>query len=236
MQIALCPSAHYELHMTKTGTIKILLADDHMVVRKGLVHVLESAPDFDVIAEAESGEEALYLCKKHKPDIVIMDVQMEGLGGIETTRLLVEHQSAVRVVGLSTFADPTVVKDMMAAGALGYLLKDISAKELTEAIRRVHSGETVLSPGLKKSVDDSLVAPHPSDDTEDHVNMGEHQRRVLALLTKGFTNPEIATYLGISQPTARYHVSAILKKFGASNRAEAVAFAIRNNLISESDF
>ena len=222
--------------MAETNTINILLADDHMVVRKGLVHVLESAPDFHVIAEAESGEEALYLCKKHRPDVVVMDVQMEGLGGIKATRLLVEHHPAVRVVGLSTFADPTVVKDMLAAGALGYLLKDISAKELTEAIRRVHSGEVVLSPALQKSIDENAAALPRPDDAEDNVNMGEHQRRVLALLTKGFTNPEIATYLGISMPTARYHVSAILKKFGASNRAEAVAYAIRNDLVGENDF
>ncbi|WP_166418141.1 response regulator transcription factor [Cochlodiniinecator piscidefendens] len=222
--------------MQPENVIRILLADDHMVVRKGLHHVLATAPDLEVIDEAESGEEALYLCQKHKPDVLLMDVQMDGLGGIEATRLVLQHHPAVRVIGLSTFADPGVVSDMMSAGAKGYLLKDVSANELADAIRRIHVGEIVLSSavpypasGVEKTVADSSI-------TETVMAMGVQQKRVLALLTKGLTNPEIAAHMKVSLPTARYHVSAILQKLDVSNRVEVVAMAIRLGLISEDDF
>lgn len=213
--------------MQQNPKIRILLADDHMVVRKGLIHVLGSAADIEIIAEAESGEEALFLCQKHKPDIVVMDVQMDGLGGIEATRLLIRHHSAVRVIGLSTFADPKVVSEMIAAGARGYLLKDISADELAAAVRAVYNGQTIVSEGVTTSDE--------PDRGQILLDMGKQQRRVLALLTKGLTNPEIAEYLGVSMPTARYHVTAIFQKLDVSNRAEAVAVAVRKGLVSEDD-
>lgn len=216
--------------------IRIILADDHMVVRKGLRHVLESDPGLVVVDEAESGEAVLYLCQKHKPDVVLMDVQMEGLGGIEATRLLVLHHPAVRVIGLSTFADPKVVNDMMSAGACGYLLKDVSAPELVEAIRKVKAGETVFSLTLPTSPGEPEADSPAAECVDTVVMMGAQQKRVLALLTKGLTNPEIASHMGVSLPTARYHVSAILQKLEVSNRVEAVALAIRLGLISEGDF
>lgn len=215
--------------------IRIILADDHMVVRKGLHHVLEAAPDLVVVDEADSGEAVLYLCQKHKPDVVLMDVQMDGMGGIEATRLLVLHHPNVRVIGLSTFAAPQVVADMVTAGASGYVLKDISADELVEAIRRVHAGETVFSPAVSAMANDPDTINQEPEGTDTMITMGAQQKRVLALLTKGLTNPEIAEHLGVSLPTARYHVSAILQKLDVSNRVEAVALAVRLGLISEGD-
>lgn len=222
--------------MKQTKDIRILLVDDHMVVRKGLVHVLDSADGLQVVGEAENGEEALYLCQKLKPDIVIMDVKMEGIGGIETTRLITQHHPSIRILGLSTFAQQEVVSEMLAAGAQGYLLKDVSAHELAESIQRIYSGETLLPPDLDNGSGVDTQPDNTHDLSEPAVNMGGQQRKVLALMTKGFTNSEIAAHLGISQPTARYHVSAILQKLDVSNRAEAAAMAIRSNLIDETDF
>lgn len=225
-----------EVPLTKYQPIRILLADDHMVVRKGLRHVLESTPGLHVIDEAESGEEALSLCQKHKPDIVLMDVQMDGMGGIEATRLLLQYHPEVCVIGLSTFSDPDVISAMKSAGAKGYLLKDVSANELSDAILSVHRGETAFSLTLRRLANDAVNTASDPETAKAVFTMGSQQKRVLALLTKGFTNPEIAAHLGLSIPTARYHVSAILQKFDVSNRVEAVAMAVRLGLISESDF
>ncbi|MCY0095129.1 response regulator [Hoeflea ulvae] len=216
--------------------IRILLVDDHMVVRKGLLHVLDTVDGFSVVAEAENGEEALYLCQKLKPDVVIMDVKMEGVGGIEATRLIARHHPATRIIGLSTFASKDVAADMLAAGAHGYLLKDVSATELVHSVRLIHKGETLPLPELGTQSEVIPAVPQIHDRSEPSVKMGEQQHKVLALMTKGFTNPEIASYLGMSQPTARYHVSAILQKLDVSNRSEAVALAIRTGLIDADDF
>ena len=222
--------------MAQNEDIRIILVDDHMVVRKGLLHVLESIEGLSVVAEAENGEEALYLCGKLKPDVVIMDVKMAGLGGIEATRLIARHHPSVRIVGLSTFAQHDVVSDMLAAGAHGYLLKDVSANELANSIRRIHAGEILPMPDLATGSGKESPPDEKPEAEEPVVQMGEQQMKVLALMTKGFTNPEIATHLGLSLPTARYHVSAILQKLDVSNRAEAVALAIRAKLVDDKNF
>ena len=216
--------------------IRILLVDDHMVVRRGIMHVLSEVSDFSTIGEAENGEEALFLSTKLKPDIVLMDVQMSGMGGIEATRMIVQHHSSARVIGLSTFANRESVSGMIEAGACGYLLKNISADELTDAIRRVHGGEIIIPTELPENRVREPEIADIGDDLGQADTLGIQQKKVLRLMTKGFTNPEIAEHLGISSPTARYHVSAILRKLDVSNRSEAVALAIRLNLIDADDF
>lgn len=226
----------YGLKMTLTKDIRILLVDDHMVVRKGLFHVLDTVMGLEVIGEAENGKEALLLCQKMQPDIVVMDLQMGGMGGIEATRLITKFHPAIRVVGLSTFVDRDKIRDMLSAGASGYLLKDVSAQELAEAIHRVHAGEILPMPDLPE-IRNSETQQTASGNLPDSVaEMGAQQKKVLALLTKGFTNSEIADHLNISPPTARYHVSAILQKLDVSNRAEAAALAIRAKLIDDTNF
>ncbi|MCW3834675.1 response regulator [Sphingomonas canadensis] len=212
--------------------IRILLVDDHMVVRAGLSQVIGAMPGFTVVAEAENGEEALFLCQRHRPHVVLMDVRMQGMGGVGATEALCRYHPGVRVIGLSTFADGETVGQMLAAGASGFLPKTVSADELADAIRRVHAGETVVGAGCGAPETGAPVPPAGEGD----MTLRGQQRRVLALLTKGYTNAEIATYLGISLPTARYHVSAILLKLGVSNRAEAAALAVRNGLVAASDF
>lgn len=222
--------------MSAPDPIRVLLVDDHLVVRKGLVHVLSAVADIEVIAEAENGEEALFLCQKLKPDIIVMDVKMDGMGGVAATRHIADHNPYARIIGLSTFAHPETVNAMIEAGAKGYLLKDLSGAELSEAIRRVHDGEILTPDALIESTTDQAGPVSDEDFRKVHDNLGEQQKRVLALMTKGFTNPEIAEHLHISKPTARYHVSAILRKLDVSNRSEAVAVAIRSKLVSPDDF
>lgn len=222
--------------MILTDPIRVLLVDDHLVVRKGLVHVLNAVRHIEVVGEAENGEEALYLGQKLKPDVIVMDVKMEGMGGVEATKLIAEHHPNSRILALSTFAQPDIVGAMMEAGAKGYLLKDVSAAELSEAIVRVYQGE-VLKPGTpSKNISVQLEPTEEIDFADIHTGLGEQQKKVLALMTKGFTNPEIAEKLDISTTTARYHVSAILRKLDVSNRSEAVAVAIRSNLVDADDF
>lgn len=213
--------------------VRILLVDDHMVVRAGLAQVIASVPGLIVVAEAENGEEALLQCQRHRPDIALMDVRMQGMGGIAATEAIAKYHPKVAVIALSSFFDPSTVARMLAAGARGFLPKSVSAHALSDAICKVHDGETVVDATCLPQEATAFATTTPSEDDRE---LSAQQRRVLALLTKGYTNPEIARYLGISMPTARYHVSAILVKLGVSNRAEAAAMAIRNHLVSNADF
>jgi two-component system, NarL family, response regulator LiaR len=213
-----------------SSPLRILLADDHMLVRMGLARVIGAHPQMELVAEAENGEEALFLCQKHRPDVVLMDVRMDGMGGVAATEAIRRYHPGARVIGLSTFHDRASVDAMLAAGASGFLSKVVSADELADAILRVAAGETVVGPVAPAASAPAAAGKSPS------VDMGDQQRTTLALLTKGYTNPEIARYLGVSLPTARYHVSALLAKLGVSNRAEAAALAVRDQLISDDDF
>lgn len=221
--------------MTITEPIKVLLADDHPVVRQGLIQVLQVSEKIEIVGEAGNGEDAIRLCRERKPDIIIIDIQMDGMGGIEATGIIRRQNPDVVIVGLSTFPQAEVVNAMMTAGANGYLLKDISSDELIEALLRLNAGETVFSPDLEKRGSESISVSGIAKVTPSDFNLGPQQKRVLMLMTKGLTNPEIAEHLGISTPTARYHVSAILQKLDVSNRAEAVALAARDGLVNESD-
>ena len=221
--------------MGENSKIKILLVDDHMIVRRGLRLVIAEAPDLMVVGEAENGEEAVYLSRKLKPDVILMDVKMDGIDGVEVTSLIAQYHEAVRVIGLSTFADQGTINRMINAGAHGYLLKDVSAEELGEAIRRVYSGEVILPEGLPDTSQPDEDSQASLEKTRNATLLGEQQRRVLALMTKGLTNAEIAAQLAISNSTARYHVSAILRKLDVSNRSEAVGMALSLGLVDRDD-
>ena len=219
--------------MVKSEDIRMLLVDDHMMVRKGIVYVLSSVTGFEIVGEAENGERALYLTGKLNPDVILMDVKMDGLGGIETTRLISHYHPDIPIIGVTSFHTPRIVKQMMEAGACGYVLKEVSASDLIDTIRRVHAGEKrfpeslLAEPGDRGSIDEEAEAFSEDQSINALHNLGDQQKRVLALMAKGLTNPEIASQLNISQSTARYHVSAILHKLDVSNRAEAVALAVR---------
>ncbi len=212
--------------MTQSKPITVLVADDHMVVRRGLGLVVEEAPDLALVGMAESGEEAMHLCRKLCPDVVLMDVMMAGMGGIEAARLITQYQPDTRVIALSSSIATDAVSAMLDAGARAFLLKDASADELAETIRRVNADE-VIAPNLPL---DQLLQPLIPVSLAPNIDLGAQQTRVLTLMTKGLTNPEIARHLGISRPTVSYHVSAILRKLDVSNRSEAVAVAVQHNL------
>lgn len=199
-----------------------------MMVRAGLSQMLGRAAEIEIVGAASSGEEAIYLAQKTQPNIVLMDVRMAGLGGIEATRALTKSGSVGAVIGLSTFSDAADISGMREAGAKGYVMKEALTSDILEAIRRVQAGELLFPEEICEPASTATASNTPP-------NLGQQQRRVLALMTKGLTNPEIAAQLSVSRPTVSYHVSAILRKLDVSNRAEAVALAIRDGLVSDAD-
>lgn len=212
--------------------ISVLIVDDHLIVREGLTQLLASADGIRLVGETDSGEEALLLCHRLSPDIVLMDVRVPGMGGIAASEAIARFHPNTRVIALSTFTDGETVAAMTASGARGYLSKAATLEELVDAIQTVHAGGLVFPERIAAVADSARQGQAPA---ERQPEISAQQRRVLALLAKGFTNPEIARYLGFSVATAGYHVSAILAKLEVSNRAEAAAMAIRERLVDEAD-
>ncbi|MBD59052.1 MAG: DNA-binding response regulator [Citromicrobium sp.] len=206
--------------------IRILVVDDHLMVRRGIAQLLANAPEVEIVGEAENGETALELCGKLSPDIVLMDLRMQGMGGLAATEAIHRSHPDIRIIGLSTFAESHMVASMMASGASAHLPKSVTFDELIDAVRKVVKGEAATVSGKSAKSD---PGPNLSG------SLTGQQRRVLVLLAKGFTNAEIANYLGFSVSTANYHVGAILAKLGVSNRAEAAAIAVREQLVDEFD-
>ena len=206
-----------------------MLVDDHLVVRRGIEHVLADDPDFTIVAELGEGQGAVAAYRASRPDVVLLDVRMPGMSGIDTARALLAKDPDARIVALSSFTTDDLIDAMMAAGVRGYLPKEVSELALKEALRRVARGESLTRPA------GSEAAPRGADTGDLAQVLGTQQLKVLALMVKGLTNPEIAALLSITRPTARYHVSAILKKLDVSNRAEAVALAVRSGLVRDED-
>jgi two-component system, NarL family, response regulator NreC len=207
--------------------IRILLADDHAVVRQGFKMILQAQPDMEIVAEAGNGREAVDLTGKFKPDVVVMDVAMPELNGIEATRRISGAEPHVRVVALSMHKDSVYVREVLRAGARGYLLKDSGADDLVSAVRAVARGEGYLSPAVSDAV---------LDDYRRHVTnpvdlLTSREREVLQMLAEGKTNKEIATILNLSVYTVDAHRGRIMEKLNLHSINELVRFAVRNGLI-----
>ncbi len=207
--------------------IRILLADDHAVVRQGFKMILDAQADMEILGEAGNGREAVELAEKLHPDVVVMDVAMPELNGIEATRRLVQSAPHTRVLALSMHKDSVYVREILRAGARGYLLKDSPAGDLLAAVRAVASGEGYLSPGVADAV---------LDDYRRHVTnpidlLSSREREVLQLLAEGKTNKEIATLLNLSVYTVDAHRGRIMEKLNLHSINELVRFAVRNGLI-----
>ena len=207
--------------------IRILLADDHAVVRQGFKMILDAQADMEIVGEAGNGREAVELAEQLRPDVVVMDVSMPELNGIEATRRLASSAPRARVVALSMHKDSVYVREILRAGARGYLLKDSGAADLVAAIRAVASGESYLSPAVSNAVLDDYRrhATNPID------LLTSREREVLQLLAEGKTNKEIAGVLNLSVYTVEAHRGRILEKLNLHSIGELVRFAVRNGLI-----
>jgi NarL family two-component system response regulator LiaR len=212
--------------MSESTPIRVMLVDDHAVVRSGLSAFLLAFEDFDLVGEAGSGEEALRLCERDQPDVVLMDLMMPGMDGVETTRAIRKRCPHVQVIALTSFPEEDLVQGALRAGALSYLLKNVSADELAAAIRAAHAGRPTLAPEATQAL--IQAANHPPTPGED---LTAREREVLALMVDGLHNSDIAERLVVSRSTIKSHVSNILSKLGVSSRAEAISLALRRHLI-----
>jgi len=212
--------------MGESDQIRVMTVDDHEILRGGIRFLLLAFDDIELVGEAHSGEEALRLCDQVQPDVVLMDIMMPGMDGVETTKALRKQYPHVQVLVLTSFHNGDLVHSVMQAGAVGYLLKGVSMDELAEAIRATYAGRPTLAPEAVQALVQSAGSPLKLGD-----DLSDREREVLALLVQGLSNPEIAEHLIVSTAAVKYHVSSILSKLGAANRTEAVAVALQHHLV-----
>ena len=213
--------------MDTSGLIRVLLVDDHNVVRSGLATFLRAYEDLQLVGEAKNGLEALNLCKKEKPDVVLMDLMMPGMDGIAATRAIMADHPEIKIIAMTSFDEADMVRDVLAAGAISYLLKNITADELVKAIRDAVSGRSTLSPEAARVL---IQATRPSK--QPPCDLTEREMEVLQLIVQGLSNQQIANGLVISLATVKAHTSSILAKLQVSSRAEAIVYAIKHKLVS----
>jgi NarL family two-component system response regulator LiaR len=206
--------------------IRVLLVDDHTMVRKGLALFLKAFDDLELAGEAEDGAAAIQLCGEIFPDVVLMDMVMPDMDGVSATRTICQQFPQIQVIALTSFKEGELVKNALAAGAIGYLLKDISADELARAIRAAHTGRATLSPEATQALVQNANQP-----SFPGLDLTEREREVLALMVEGLNNTQIAGRLTVSPSTVKSHVSNILSKFGVASRTEAVTLALRNHIV-----
>jgi NarL family two-component system response regulator LiaR len=207
--------------------IRVLVVDDHTMVRRGLATFLKVFDDLVMVGEAASGQEAIQLCDKLQPDVVLMDMVMPDMDGATATRLIRKQSSQVQVLALTSFKEEILVQSALQAGAIGYLLKDVSVDELAQAIRAAHAGRSTLSPEAAQALVHATSQPPAPG-----IDLTERELEVLALMVEGLNNTQVAARLTISPSTVKSHVSSILAKLGVASRTEAVSLALRNRLIA----
>lgn len=210
--------------------VRILIADDHSVVRAGLRALLERRSGFQVVAEAGTGEEAVQKTVEFKPDIVVMDVRMPGISGIEACRKITEQMPDVRVLILTSYAEDELLFAAIRAGASGYVLKRVGDNDLVQAVERVSNGESMLDPAMTNSVFAEMRKQSIAQQGSAFSALTPQELSVLAFVAQGLTNRQIAIKLYLGEGTVRNYVSSILGKIGVSNRAEAAAFAVKHSI------
>jgi DNA-binding NarL/FixJ family response regulator len=215
-----------------TVSIRILLADDHIIMQEGLRTLLEKEPDMEIVAEAQDGRTAVQLAKEFIPDVIIMDISMRGLNGIDATRQIIDEMPMVKVIALSMHRDEQFVAGMLNAGASGYLLKDCASEELTYAVRTVCKDQTYLSPGVASIVAKGYVQTISKRDPADPSILTSREREVLQLLSEGMQSKEIASILNLSVRTVETHRRQIMDKLDIRSISELTKYAIRQGITS----
>jgi NarL family two-component system response regulator LiaR len=207
--------------------IRVMLVDDHAMVRKGLAAFMLGFEDLLLVGEADSGEAAIRLCASCAPDVILMDMRLPQMDGAMTTRAIRQAWPQVQVIVLSSFNEPQFIKSALEAGAIGYLIKDVTADELVKAIRAASDGRATLSPAVTQTlVQAATLAPRPGFD------LTEREMDVLALMVEGLNNAQIAARLTVSPSTVKSHVSNILSKLEVSSRTEAASLALRTGMVA----
>lgn len=211
--------------MTEQIPIRILIVDDHEMVRRGLATLLRTSSDLILEGEGRNGQEAIDLCARLRPDVILMDLLMPEMDGFQAMAAITEQFPHVRLIALSSASDPETVTAAMQAGAMSYLLKNVSNEKLASAIRSAYHGERVFSPEVTETLIKAATNPEPQ------YQLTGRELEVLRLLVAGKTNVEIAQTISLSRSTVKYHVSAIISKLGVNNRAEAIVIALKHHLV-----
>lgn len=212
--------------MILSQSIHVMIVDDHTMVRRGLATFLQVFDDLVLVGEADDGETAIQLCAQILPDVILMDMVMPNIDGVTATRAIHQRFPMVKVIALTSFKEEGLVQNALQAGAIGYLLKNVSAEELAQAIRAAHVGHATFSSEVtQEMIRTATQLPLPGHD------LTERERAVLVLMVAGLNNSEIAEKLVVSPSTIKSHVSHILAKFGVSSRTEVVALAVRHHLV-----
>jgi two-component system, NarL family, response regulator LiaR len=206
--------------------IRVLIVDDHEMVRGGLAAFLHSADDLELAGEAETGEEAVQLCASIQPDVVLMDVILPEMDGIAATRTIRQRHPRIQIIALTSFRDEHLVQGALEAGAISYILKNVGAEQLAAAIRLAAAGRSTLAPEIVQTLVQHASGPSPPGE-----DLSPREREVLVLLVEGLSNPAIASRLVVARSTVNFHVGNILTKLGAASRTEAVARAVQHHLV-----
>jgi NarL family two-component system response regulator LiaR len=214
--------------MTEPRPIRVLIVDDHAMLRRGLRFFLKGFDDLELVGEGSSGKEALALCAETEPDVILMDMVMPEMDGAKTTEMIREQFPQVQVIALTSFQEEDLIERALQAGAIGYLLKNVSAQDLARAIREAHAGRSTLAPEATQ------VLVQATRRRSDHQEYGltDREQEVLALMVEGLSNAEIGERLVITVATVKFHVRGILSKLGVNSRTEAIALAWQQKLVS----